>query len=149
MAVLAEPTSTMPPRQLRQAGIGFLPQSPSFRAARCLCAYPVPHPIPAHPNQVLPSSYHQGAGSPMELGCCWKLHLERCGARKADRRTSVGSHSQTDRSLPEGSHMPYVSAHLTGLRHSQMLSQSCPRGPQAGRAFTAAVTVWKGFLLNT
>lgn len=33
--------------------------------------------------------------------------------------------------------MPYLPAHLTGLRHSQMLSQSCPKGP---RGLTEAVS---------
>lgn len=50
--------------------------------------------------------------------------------------------------------MPYLPAHLTGLRHSQMLSQSCPEGP-AGLA-EALHTSCHGtahleglFLLNT
>lgn len=97
MAVLAEPTSTMPPRQLRQAGIGFLPQSPSFRAARCLCAYPVPSPHSRSPQPgtaiILPprSRLAHGVGLLLEtpsreVWCEEGRQTDICGVTFTDRQ---------------------------------------------------------------
>lgn len=58
----------------------------------------------------------------MGSGCYWKFLPEMPGEREAGRQTAVGVTFAPDSSLPEGSHMPHLEAHLIGVRYSQIQS---------------------------